>query len=386
MIERLLIKNKYGVVPNTVLADNSLSLRAKGLYAYLNSKPHNWQFRLDRVESTDGIQAVRSAMNELIERGYVERRKIYDEKHRFRGYIYILKEHPGETVAENEIIEAINSPAVQDETEMLENPSSENKMLENPSSKNKMSENPSSKNKMSENPSSEKPTSENRRSEMGGSPLATNGKPDRYKNGYNKTDNKKEKIFNNKGKTKNEEDNIIDLQTLKQELSLAGWHLNVNKRIGDMVALGEFYEAVPPAVEKLLKELGLNRNLTKFDREQLFKLRDLAGGWENVESYLKKCVELRPRFGFLMGFDWQILLKKYDFIVSYEPAPTVDFSKFETPKAWLKYCVNNISDRWVRKLTFDWYFHWRFTDLTMQDVERLVQKILELKKQVEIQK
>jgi hypothetical protein len=372
MIERLLIKNKYGVVPNTVLADKTLSLRAKGLYAYLNSKPSNWQFRLDRVESVDGIQAVRSAMNELIERGYVERRKIYDDKHRFRGYIYILKEQPGEAVPESEITEAINSPAVQDETEMLENPTSENKMLENPTSKNKMSE----------NPSSEKPTSENQRSEMGVSPLATNGKPDRYKNGYNKTDIKKEKIFNNKGKTKNEGDNIIDLQQIKQELSLASWHLNVNKRAGDMVSLGEFYEAVPPGVEKVLKELGLNRNLTKFDREQLFKLRDLAGSWENVESYLQKCVELRPRFGFLMGFDWQTLLKKYDFIVSYEPAPIVDYSKFETPKSWLKYCVNNVPERWVRKLTFDWYFHWRFTDLTMQDVERLVAKILEAKKQV----
>jgi hypothetical protein len=374
MIERLLIKNKYGVVPNTVLADKNLSLRAKGLYAYLNSKPSNWQFRLDRVESTDGIQAVRSAMNELIERGYVERRKVYDNKHRFRGYVYILKEHPDETVPESEIIEAINEPAVPDETEMLQNPSSEIQM----------SENPSSKIQMSENPSSEKRTSEKQRTEMWGSPLGGKEKPGRYKNGYNKTDDiEKGKDFNNNESLKN---GIIDLQALKQELSLASWHLSVNKRIGDMVALGEFFEAVPPSVEKLLKELGLNRSLTKFDREQLFKLRELAGSWENVETYLQKCVELRPRFGFLMGFDWQTLLKKFDFIMSYEPAPIIDYSKFETPKAWIKYCVNNVSERWVRKLTFDWYFHWRFTDLTMQDVERLVEKILDLKKQVINQK
>jgi hypothetical protein len=415
MIDKLLIHKRYGVIPNSILNDKSLSLRAKGLFAYLNSKPSNWQFRLDRVESSDGIHAIRSALNELIERGYIERRRIYDERHRFRGFLYILKENPNEKIPEEEILNSINTPPVEDEESApdypkVEIPTSENRMSEVktsknseiekpkcdfPTSENRMSEDPKSEFPKSEFPTSENPKSENRRMEIEAKPLEDKGEPNRYKNRINKTElnktedfksenieKEKEKENEKKEKKKEEKEKLIDLQALKEELALSHLHIAVNKRVGEMIHLGEFYEAIPKEVFPILKELGLNRSLRTYDREQLFKLKELAGGWDNLINYLKKCIELRPRFGFLMGFDWQTLIKKYDFIISYEPAPILDYSKFPTPKSWYKYAVENIPERWIRKLTFDWYFHWKFSDFSLSDVEKLVEKIIEGKKSV----
>lgn len=62
-------------VANSVLSDPNLSAKAKGLYAYLYSKPDDWDFSLHRIvlEMADGKRAIASGLRELEEAGYLTR-------------------------------------------------------------------------------------------------------------------------------------------------------------------------------------------------------------------------------------------------------------------------------------------------------------------------
>lgn len=64
-------------VPNQLLLDKDLSLKAKGLWTYMQSKPNNWDFSAARIakELSEGRDAILSALKELIEIGYVRRVK-----------------------------------------------------------------------------------------------------------------------------------------------------------------------------------------------------------------------------------------------------------------------------------------------------------------------
>lgn len=68
-------KLSFTQVPNVVLKDRRLSLKAKGLYAYLFSKPDGWNFNSKIIlkEIKEGRDAFYGAMNELIDCGYIQR-------------------------------------------------------------------------------------------------------------------------------------------------------------------------------------------------------------------------------------------------------------------------------------------------------------------------
>ena len=59
----------------TFLNDTSLSWKAKGIMAYMLSKPDNWTFYIDELikHSTDGKASFRSGFKELQEKGYIKR-------------------------------------------------------------------------------------------------------------------------------------------------------------------------------------------------------------------------------------------------------------------------------------------------------------------------
>ena len=40
---------KFTIVPNQVMDDPTISYRAKGVYAYLRSKPDNWEYRVQNI-------------------------------------------------------------------------------------------------------------------------------------------------------------------------------------------------------------------------------------------------------------------------------------------------------------------------------------------------
>ena len=76
------------MVANEVLKDKNLSFKAKGLYAYLFSKPDKWDFSSTRMvlETTDGRKAIMGMLTELEESGYLKRNKLPNGKME-----YILK-------------------------------------------------------------------------------------------------------------------------------------------------------------------------------------------------------------------------------------------------------------------------------------------------------
>lgn len=71
------VKVPFTQVANVVLNDKNLSAKAKGLYAYLYSKPEGWNFAAERIaqDSTDGERGIRGGLIELEERGYLIREK-----------------------------------------------------------------------------------------------------------------------------------------------------------------------------------------------------------------------------------------------------------------------------------------------------------------------
>lgn len=67
----------YTQVSNITLRDPQLTLKAKGLFSYLYSKPDNWDFNGDRIclESLDGRKSVYAGLKELENNGYIIRKK-----------------------------------------------------------------------------------------------------------------------------------------------------------------------------------------------------------------------------------------------------------------------------------------------------------------------
>jgi hypothetical protein len=65
-------------VANEVLNDKKISWKAKGLFAYLYSKPQGWNFAGERIvaDGTDKKAAVFSGLKELEEAGYLDRKKL----------------------------------------------------------------------------------------------------------------------------------------------------------------------------------------------------------------------------------------------------------------------------------------------------------------------
>ena len=65
-------------VANSVLNDNTISWKAKGIFAYIYSKPDGWDFSTVRMknDATDGIDALVSGIKELEDTGYLIRKKL----------------------------------------------------------------------------------------------------------------------------------------------------------------------------------------------------------------------------------------------------------------------------------------------------------------------
>ena len=63
----------FTIVSNTVINDHRLTWKARGILVYLLSKPDHWRTSAIRLarESPDGRHAVRSALTELRDTGYL---------------------------------------------------------------------------------------------------------------------------------------------------------------------------------------------------------------------------------------------------------------------------------------------------------------------------
>lgn len=95
-IIRVTKQKNFSIISNVALNDEHLSLKAKGLWAYLLSKPDNWEVRVSHLVKTcrDGRDSIYSTLRELKEFGYVEVIKHKDAHGKFTNYEYLVNEEP----------------------------------------------------------------------------------------------------------------------------------------------------------------------------------------------------------------------------------------------------------------------------------------------------
>ena len=132
-------KNRnYTVMSNHHLRNKNLSLKAKGLLSQMLSLPDDWDYTLKGLAriNKEKIDAIRTAVLELEEAGYITRQQGRDELGKMSAIEYTIYEQP---------------------QPRLENPITEQPMLEKPCSENPISDNP-----ITDNPSSENPTQLNK--------------------------------------------------------------------------------------------------------------------------------------------------------------------------------------------------------------------------------
>tara|TARA_Y100000310_G_scaffold320685_1_gene377378 strand:+ start:1265 stop:1975 length:711 start_codon:yes stop_codon:yes gene_type:complete len=105
------IKNKnYTTISNHLFKDKTISLKAKGLMAYLLSLPSDWDLSINGIVacSKEGRRAIGNTITELINTGYIERIQIRD-KGKFIGYDYFVFEQPKCCFAATDNAETDNS-------------------------------------------------------------------------------------------------------------------------------------------------------------------------------------------------------------------------------------------------------------------------------------
>lgn len=88
--------HSYTVMANHHLRDKRLSLKSKGLLSLILSLPDDWRISIEGMTqfSSDGKDAIRSAIRELTDAGYITRAQTHSEAGTFSGYDYIVHETP----------------------------------------------------------------------------------------------------------------------------------------------------------------------------------------------------------------------------------------------------------------------------------------------------
>ena len=138
----------FTVMSNYHFRDKNISLKARGLLSTMLSLPDTWKFSIEGLAGLckEGVDSVRSTLNELIKFGYVEKtERIRDEKGRLRGIDYIIHEQPVSQELEGESEESEMSDAEQPELENVEEPVSENAVCKEAALKKSVSEEPALK-------------------------------------------------------------------------------------------------------------------------------------------------------------------------------------------------------------------------------------------------
>lgn len=112
MIIRTKKNNNYTVINNTILNDDRLSWAARGLAAYLLTKPDSWEINRDHLaeQGPDGVWAVRSALKELRAAGYLSQRRSTNDEGKFCWEV-VLHEVPVENQPSPSRVKVENQPS-----------------------------------------------------------------------------------------------------------------------------------------------------------------------------------------------------------------------------------------------------------------------------------
>ena len=141
-------KNKgYTVMSNHHLRNEALTLKAKGLLSQILSLPETWDYTLKGLShiNRESIDAIRTAVLELEEAGYITRHQGRDNKGKMAAIEYTIYEQPGGMVEQQAQLATRPQPELC--YPILENPITGKPILENPTSDKPTSENPMQLNK-----------------------------------------------------------------------------------------------------------------------------------------------------------------------------------------------------------------------------------------------
>lgn len=110
-------RTNFTIVSNQIVNDDSLSLKSKGIYLYLCSKPDGWDFYIPEIAKwcTDGIKSVRSGLKELEEAGYLFRHRLNGNGGKFE-YDYEIFETPSARLPHTPEGHAVEGHAVEGHT------------------------------------------------------------------------------------------------------------------------------------------------------------------------------------------------------------------------------------------------------------------------------
>lgn len=139
-------EKNYTTLDNTFIKDKRLSWKAKGIMTYLLSLPDDWKLSFEEVKNhaSDGKTASRSAINELIQFGYIEFKRKRNEKGIFEQGVYKIIEHPNSNASNlgnpHEDNPRMEKPDVDNQTLLSTN---NNQILNLPSTNSTNSENSS---------------------------------------------------------------------------------------------------------------------------------------------------------------------------------------------------------------------------------------------------
>jgi len=121
--------NPYVILDKTFLNDRRLSLKSKGLLAYLLGLPPNWEIRVKELiqHFSDGKHAIYSTLKELRQFGYVQHIRVRNASGNFVCAEYHVFEIPEEPLSKDQDAGSGPDPDFQD----LDNQDLEKEVLEN---------------------------------------------------------------------------------------------------------------------------------------------------------------------------------------------------------------------------------------------------------------
>lgn len=124
----------FTTTSNTIIRDERLTWKARGIFNYLWSMPDDWDFYAKEVakHAKDGIHSLDSGLEELAKYGYLERTRLRDKKGRFGAPVWVLHDDPADVQKPKCDFPILDNPIL--EKPILENRTLLNKYLTNQTS------------------------------------------------------------------------------------------------------------------------------------------------------------------------------------------------------------------------------------------------------------
>jgi hypothetical protein len=97
MAKLVKLQTDFAETPNHLAQDRRLSMKARGLWTYMQSLPNDWDFSIERIAKScdkEGYDAIRTGIAELEQFGYLNRKKVMTDKGGWDMDYYLLDGRP----------------------------------------------------------------------------------------------------------------------------------------------------------------------------------------------------------------------------------------------------------------------------------------------------